>query len=127
MFELSVEAEFAAAHALRGYQGKCENLHGHNYKVQLTVEGSELDAIGLVCDFKELKRMLRDVLGRLDHQHLNDVGPFRETNPTTEILARYIYNELSPQIAALTEAHANLKCVRVWETQGCSAAYFQLV
>ena len=99
MFQLMVDAGFAAAHALRGYQGKCENLHGHNYKVQLTVQGNELDQTGMVFDFKQLKRWLKDALDRLDHQCLNGLEPFRAANPSAENLARHIYHELAPQIA----------------------------
>ena len=77
MFQLMVDAEFAAAHTIRGHRGKCENLHGHYYRVQLTVQGNELDQTGMVCDFKQLKRWLKDVLDRFDHRCLNDLEPFR--------------------------------------------------
>ena len=123
MFQLKVDAKFSAAHALRGYQGKCENLHGHNYKVRLTVEGDALDPIGMVCDFKKLKLWLKDALNRLDHQYLNDLESFRETNPSAEVLARSIFRDLAEQIAGSTNGMAILKSVRVWETEGCSATY----
>ena len=98
MFELEVETEFAAAHALREYKGKCENLHGHNYRVLLSVAGDNLDQIGMLCDFKEIKRLLKRVLEPIDHQYLNDTEPFCKMNPTTENLAKYICTEIAPQI-----------------------------
>src|SRR5277367_5050595 len=94
MFEVCVEHTFAAAHALRDYYGKCENLHGHNYRVQVTVRGAELDHAGILVDFSLLKRLLREVTGRLDHQNLNDLPPFDAVNPSAENIARYVYDEI---------------------------------
>ena len=91
MFEVSVEDTFAAGHALRGYRGKCENPHGHNYKVRVTLAGETLDAIGLLYDFKDLKLVMNEVIDRLDHQFLNDIDPFRQQNPSAENMARYFY------------------------------------
>jgi 6-pyruvoyltetrahydropterin/6-carboxytetrahydropterin synthase len=82
MFEVSVEETFAAGHALRGYRGKCENVHGHNYKVEVQVVGAELDAIGLLVDFAEVKRLIRGIVERLDHQFINDLAPFDIVNPS---------------------------------------------
>jgi len=93
MFEVSVEDTFAAGHALRGYRGKCENPHGHNYKVQITLAGDSLDPIGLLYDFKDLKAAMGEVVDRLDHQYLNDIAPFQEQNPSAENMARYFYQE----------------------------------
>ena len=76
MFQVSVEETFSAGHALRGYKGKCENLHGHNYRVRVTLEGPELDSIGLLFDFTQLKQVMREVIARLDHQFMNDLAPF---------------------------------------------------
>jgi len=120
MFELTVQGEFAAAHALRDYQGPCERLHGHNYTVQIVVAGEELDERGLLVDFGELKQALNAVLDRLDHQNLNDLEAFAELSPTSEVLARYIYDELAPAIASLG---ATLARVTVWETSRASATY----
>src|SRR5260221_9152263 len=86
MFQVSVEETFSAGHALRGYRGKCENVHGHNYRVRVTVEGPQLDAIGLLCDFTELKRVIREIIGGPDHQFINDLEPFRTVNPSAENL-----------------------------------------
>ncbi len=100
MFEVSVEETFAAGHALRNYHGKCENVHGHNYKVQLTVRGGELDGAGLLVDFVELKRVLNQVVDRLDHHFLNDVPPFDVLNPSAENMARYFHQEVSLGLGA---------------------------
>ena len=88
MFEVTVEQTFAAGHALREYKGKCENVHGHNYRVQITVEGERLNRIGLLVDFVELKRIVREVMERLDHQFINDLEPFTVINPSAENLAK---------------------------------------
>src|SRR5436853_3360467 len=93
MFEVSVEESFAAGHALRGYRGKCENPHGHNYKVRITLQGDRLDNIGLLWDFKELKTAMNQVIDRLDHQYLNDIEPFKQDNPSAENIAKYFYQE----------------------------------
>ena len=94
MFEVSVEESFAAGHALRGYRGKCENPHGHNYKVRITVAGQELDAIGLLFDFKDLKAAMGQVVERFDHQYLNDLEAFQRLNPSAENMAKYFYDEV---------------------------------
>ena len=99
MFEVTVEQTFAAGHALREYKGKCENVHGHNYRVQITVEGERLNRIGLLVDFVELKRMVREVMERLDHQFINDLEPFTVINPSAENLAKYFYDEVSSRMA----------------------------
>src|SRR5690349_24430465 len=99
MFEVTVEDSFAAGHALRGYRGKCENPHGHNYKVQITLAGQELDAIGLLFDFKDLKAAMGQIVDRLDHQFLNDMEPFQRLNPSAENMARYFYQEIGASLA----------------------------
>ncbi len=95
MFEVSVEETFAAGHALRNYRGKCENVHGHNYRVQVTFSGEELDSIGLLVDFVEVKKLMRLVVDRLDHQFLNEMAPFDVLNPSAENIAKYFYDEIS--------------------------------
>jgi 6-pyruvoyltetrahydropterin/6-carboxytetrahydropterin synthase len=122
MFEVSVEATFAAAHSLRGYQGKCENLHGHNYKVRLAVTGDQLDQIGLLQDFTVLKQVLRGVVGKLDHRNLNELPPFETVNPSAENLARFIHDESAKQLAGKL-GDAALASVTVWETETASATY----
>ena len=119
MFEVSVEETFAAGHALRNYKGKCENVHGHNYRVQLTIEGAELDNIGLLVDFVEVKRLIRGVVDRLDHRFINDLEPFTVINPSAENLAKYFYDE----IAAHLPASVRLGQVKIWETDITSATF----
>lgn len=119
MFEVSVYETFAAAHFLRGYKGKCERLHGHNYRVEVTVSGNQLDGIGMLHDFVDIKRALRQLLERLDHYHLNEVPPFDQINTTAENLAFYLWTEMQK---ALGEA-VNVSQVRVWETDTSVATY----
>jgi 6-pyruvoyltetrahydropterin/6-carboxytetrahydropterin synthase len=96
MYEVTVEADFSSGHYLRNYKGKCENPHGHNYKVRITLAGAELDEAGLLLDFKLLKGVLRPVIDRVDHQMLNDLEPFTELNPSAENIAKSLWNTKSP-------------------------------
>lgn len=125
MFELDVETGFSAGHALRGYLGKCENCHGHNYKVQLTVTGEALNEIGLLYDFKDVKALMKEVLGRLDHQFLNNLEPFREANPSAENIARYLYLEIGSLVSQSSEYRAKVSRVKVWETERNAVTYFE--
>ena len=122
MFEVTIEETFAAGHALRNYRGKCENVHGHNYRAEVTLRGAELDAIGLLVDFVELKKVVHAVLDRMDHQWLNDLPPFDALNPSAENMAKYIYDEVSA--ALRTKEGVRVAAVRLWETDTASAAYF---
>ena len=121
MFEVTVEETFAAGHALRNYRGKCENVHGHNYRVQVTLEGAQLDEAGLLVDFVELKKVLHGVLDRLDHRFLNEVAPFDVLNPSAENVARHIFEELERGLDG--QPRARIASVRLWETDTCSATY----
>lgn len=103
MYQVRVEASFAAAHFLRDYHGKCENLHGHNYKVFAHVEGKTLDTGGMLLDFSVLKRALREVCGGLDHKNLNDFEYF-DQNPSAEKIATYIYEKLIEKIPELKKS-----------------------
>ena len=124
MFEVCVEATFAAAHQLRNYKGKCENLHGHNYKVKVTVGGEKLNATGLVADFGEVKHVLREIVGRLDHRFLNEIKPFIELNPSAENIALYFYQELDKGLKeGSSEVPIRVSEVIVWETDTSSATY----
>jgi len=121
MYEVCVEETFAAGHALRNYHGKCENVHGHNYRLQVTLQGAELDATGLLVDFVELKKIIRGAVERLDHQFLNDLPPFDILNPSAENIAKYFYDRISAGVPA--GVPARVEEVRVWETNVASASY----
>ncbi len=125
MFEVTVEDTFAAGHALRGYRGKCENPHGHNYRVRVTLAGEKLDQIGLLYDFKDLKAAMGEIIDRLDHQYLNDLDAFKELNPSAENLARYFYQETCARLRAAPNGQVQVKDVIVWETDTTTARYFE--
>lgn len=120
MFELTVRDDFSSAHFLRDYDGQCRNLHGHTWKVAVTVSGSDLDRIGVMADFVGMKKQLKVILDRLDHACLNDLDFFRENNPTAENLARYIYTAYKPLIAPV-----HLVKVRVWESERADVVYYE--
>ena len=122
MFEVSVEHTFAAGHALRHYKGKCENVHGHNYRVQVVVRGEKVDPVtGMLADFVELKRLLREISEPLDHVFLNDIEPFRMVEPSAENIAVYICKKMQ---AGLTGGNpVEVAEVKVWETDIQSATY----
>ncbi len=120
MYELTVEDHFSAAHNLREYNGECERLHGHNWRVEVRVEAEKLDGGGMVMDFRELKGALADVLAAIDHSYLNDVAPFDELNPTTENLCRHIAAQLDERLPG----GVRLRCVSCWESDRCGACYF---
>ena len=121
MFEVTVEQSFAAGHSLREYKGKCENVHGHNYRVQVTVEGTQLNRIGLLVDFVDLKRAVRQVIEILDHQFINDLEPFTTLNPSAENLAKYFYDEVNSRI--VLEHNVRIARVKIWETDTSIAVY----
>ncbi len=116
MYSIRVSSEFSAAHNLCGYKGKCEELHGHNWKVEITARSRKLDKIGMVMDFAEVKAELKKVLEELDHKYLNSLAPFKKTNPTSENIAAYIYRRLKLRIPILAT-------VTVWESAGASATF----
>jgi len=116
MFRVKVEGNFSAAHRLRGYLGKCEALHGHNWRVEVVVSGKRLDRCGMLFDFSKLKARLREVLENFDHRYLNDLACFKKCNPTSENIAKIIFLELkkkNPGICAVT----------VWESENAAATY----
>jgi 6-pyruvoyltetrahydropterin/6-carboxytetrahydropterin synthase len=122
MFELSVEVSFSAAHQLRGYRGKCENMHGHNWKVQVSVMAEALNEIDIAIDFHDLKRLAREVVAPLDHAYLNDIFPFTEKNPSSENMAKWIFDSLKKKI---TENNIRMSSVTVWESDTASATYYE--
>jgi 6-pyruvoyltetrahydropterin/6-carboxytetrahydropterin synthase len=118
MYELCVTSSFSAAHFLREYQGKCENLHGHNWDVAAYVSSTELNAIGMVIDFKDIKHALTDALKTLDHALINELPYFQTNNPSCEHIARYIFEQLALRLAPTTVSR-----VTVWETRSSSVTY----
>ncbi len=125
MFEVTVEAGFSSGHYLRNYQGKCENPHGHNYRVLVTLAGAELDETGLLLDFKLLKNLLKPVVEYLDHRMINDLAPFTELNPSAENLARYFHDETSKELRDLTGGRVRVKDCTVFETDTSFARYYE--
>lgn len=123
MYEVTVEDSFAAGHYLRNYKGKCENPHGHNYKVRVTLAGKELDKAGLLLDFKDLREVMKPVIDRLDHQMINDISPFTELNPSAENLAKYFYDETNDRLRTTTNGRVIVKDVTVFETDSTTAKY----
>ena len=122
MYEVSVDETFAAAHNLRNYKGKCENLHGHNYKVRVTLAGEELDSTGLLYDFVHLKQAIQVVIRSLDHVYLNEFPPFDVLNPSAENIARYIYQETAKQLPKARNGAA-IASITVWESDLTAATY----
>ena len=120
MYQVSVEQHFDAAHFLQGYQGKCEAVHGHRFRVVVRVVASEVNDIGIAYDFVVLKRHLGDILARFDHTCLNEVPPFDKINPSSENIATTIYNELKPKLA---DAPVSLSCVEAWESPQSRVIY----
>jgi len=116
MYSIKVEADFSSAHNLRGYKGKCEELHGHNWKVEAALKSAQLDKLGMLLDFKGLKMKLNRILEKLDHKYLNNLAYFKKVNPTSENIAKYIYDSLKRQIAGLDS-------VTVWESDRSCATY----
>jgi len=119
IYELTVETEFAAAHRLREYDGNCERLHGHNWKVDVVLRGEALDGLGMVIDFRDAKRLVGEVLAEFDHSCLNDLAAFQEQNPTTENVARTIYEAL----AAKLPDGVSVARVTAWESDHCGVSY----
>lgn len=122
MFEISVDETFAAGHYLRGYKGKCENQHGHNYRVRVTMRGGTLDSTGLLYDFVHLKQVMQSVIRSLDHRNLNDFAPFDEVNPSAENIAKYIHDQMAKQMRH-AENGAAISHVTVWETETSAATF----
>lgn len=122
VYEISVDENFAAGHYLRNYQGKCENQHGHNYRVRVTMGGLQLDSTGLLYDFVHLKQVIQSVIRSLDHRNLNDLAPFDKLNPSAENIAKHIYDEAVKQMKKSAN-EASISAVTVWETETSAATY----
>ena len=123
MYEIKIKGDFAAAHNLRDVGGKCESLHGHNFTVEVAVESEGLDELGMVMDFRLLKAKTRAILDNLDHRYLNELPFFRETNPSSENLAAYIFAEIARQV---DEGSRRVIWVSVWESETSQATYRRL-
>lgn len=120
MYELIIISDFASAHNLRGYEGECERLHGHNWKVEVAVASKKLNKIGLAVDFKVLKRTLENIIERLDHKYLNEIPPFDKENPSSENIARYIFKQFQKEIKDTKTVR-----VKVWESENAAAVYYE--
>jgi len=116
MYNIKVESSFSSAHNLRGYHGKCESLHGHNWRIEIVAAREKLDKIGMVLDFKFLKEKLNQVLEKLDHKYLNNLAYFKKKNPTSENIAKFIYDILRPEVKSL-------RSVTVWESDTSCSTY----
>ena len=119
-YTLKVITEFASAHTLREYPGACSRMHGHNWKVELEAVATKLDDVGMGVDFKQMKKIAREVGDRLDHRYLNEIEPFTEINPTAENIAAYLYREISKQLNSDT---ITVSSVTLWETERACVRY----
>lgn len=122
MYRLKIVTSFAAAHNLNNYQGECENLHGHNWRVEVTVTAKELDKAGLGIDFKILKAETREFLGTLDHKYLNELPSFQGVSPSSENISRFIYQELGKK---LNNSNVKVEMITVWESDFACASYYE--
>ncbi len=119
-YTLKVVTDFAASHALRNYEGACQRLHGHNWKVEVEVSANKLNDVGMAVDFKVIKIATKKVIENLDHYHLNDIPPFDKINPTAENIAAYLYLEIAKLI---NQNNVSISAVTVWETERACARY----
>ena len=122
MYSVKVEADFSSAHNLRGYKGKCEGLHGHNWIIEAYIQCRKLNKLGIGIDFRDVKGVLKDVLGKLDHTNLNDIAEFGAINPTSENLSKFLFIELSLR---LNTEFTKVKKIMVFESPGCGSAYWE--
>jgi len=120
MYELKIITEFSAAHNLRNFRGKCEALHGHNWKVEVVLSGKNLDDSGVVLDFAEVKSATNEIISEIDHRYLNDLPFFVENNPSSENIARYIFHGLKEKI---DNDRVRIRRVTAWESQDACASY----
>jgi len=120
VYHLTIQTHFAAAHNLVNYQGDCENLHGHNWKVEVQVSARDLDKAGLGIDFKVLKKETNNLLDLLDHKYLNDLEMFQGQSPSSENISRYLFDQLGQR---LNSDNVRVEEVRVWESENACASY----
>ena len=120
MYEVTIIKSFSAAHLLAEIGGKCEELHGHNFKVEVTVAADKLNSHGLLIDFRTLKNILGDILEDIDHKHLNTLNSFDGINPSAENIAKYIYEKMAPKVKM---AGVNVARIKIWESENASVTY----
>ncbi len=125
MYEISAKFSISSAHFLRNYEGKCKNLHGHNWNITVYVRGCELGPSGMLIDFNALKKYFKIIESELDHACLNDVDYFKQRNPTAENISEYVYNRMSDLFKDDKIGNAQISKVSVYETQNCEAAYYR--
>jgi 6-pyruvoyltetrahydropterin/6-carboxytetrahydropterin synthase len=123
VYEISKDFVFSAAHQIRMHGGKCERLHGHNWRIRVHARASALNRIGMVIDFADLQRIVAELCARFDHQNINEVAPFTEVNTTAENLARFFYLEANRQLAGMEDGRVSVSRVDVWENEGSLAVY----
>ena len=123
VFEISKDFVFSAAHQIRFHGGKCERLHGHNWRVRVHVRSTELNKIGMVVDFADLQKLVAEVGSRFDHQNVNEIPPFDQVNTTAELIARFFYTEAAARLAAAEHGRVTVAKVEVWENEGSLAIY----
>ena len=123
VYEIAKDFVFSAAHQIRFHGGKCERLHGHNWRVRVHARANELNRIGMVIDFADLQKLVAEVGSRFDHQNVNEIPPFHEINTTAEQLARFFHGELSRQLAEREGGRVSVSKVEVWENEGSLAVY----
>lgn len=119
MYYLSIDTSFSAAHFLRGYEGNCSLIHGHNWKIRVTIKTTRLDEVGMGLDFKDIKDLSWQVCGKYDHQCINDIEPFNELNPTAENLAKFFFDEIGKLLPDQIEMHK----ISLWETENYLVEY----
>jgi len=122
VYEIYVKTHFSAAHALKGYQGDCARVHGHNWMIEVFVKCKKLDTIGIGVDFRDIKQGVKNVLKELDHFNLNDLPAFKDVNPTSENIAEYIYKEVGKKFNSEV---VKVSKIRVCETPGAGAFYYE--
>ncbi|MBW2653980.1 MAG: 6-carboxytetrahydropterin synthase QueD [Deltaproteobacteria bacterium] len=120
IYEIYVKDHFAAAHALRGYDGNCSNMHGHNWIIEVYIQCTKLNKLGIGVDFRDAKGVIKEVLSKFDHTTLNEVAEFGSINPTSENISRFLYTELSRR---LNTEHITVSKVMVFESPGCGSSY----
>jgi len=123
VFEISKDFLFSAAHQIRLHGGKCERLHGHNWRIRVFVRAATLNAIGMVVDFADLQRLVAEIGARFDHRNINEIPPFDQLNTTAELIARFFHQEMAARLAASEAGRVTVSRVDVWENEGSLATY----